>query len=47
MSLDDESMIIIDYSREMLQIVALHTDDPKGIIHNHNMFIVQATSNHF
>ncbi len=47
MSLDDDSMIIIDDSRAMLQIVASLTDDSKGIIHNHDMFIVQATSNHF
>jgi hypothetical protein len=28
----------------MLKIVAFLTDDPRGVIYNCNMFIVQATS---
>jgi hypothetical protein len=43
MSENDASRIIIDYSRVMLQIVALLTDNSWGIIYDCNMFIVQAT----
>ncbi len=35
---------VINYApRVMLQIVVLFTDDPRGIIYNCNMFIVQDT----
>jgi len=35
---------IINYAnRVMLQIVASLTDDPRGIIYYHEMFIIQAT----
>ena len=43
MSENDASRIIIDDSRMMLQIVAALNDDPRGIIYDCNMFIVQAT----
>ncbi len=43
MSKNDVSMIIIDDSRLMLQIVASHTDDSWGIIYDQNVFIVQVT----
>ncbi len=43
MSLDDDCRIIIDNSRVTLQIVASLTDDSRGVIHNCNMLIVQAT----
>ncbi len=43
MSENDAPRIVIDYSRVMLQIVALVTDDSRGIIYDCNMFIVQAT----
>ena len=35
--------IIIDHSRVMLQIVVSLTKDPRGIIYDHNMFIVEVT----
>jgi len=35
-------MIVIDDSRVMFQIVVSLTDDFRGVIDNHNMFIVQA-----
>jgi hypothetical protein len=44
MSANDTCRIIIDDSRLMLQIVASLTDDSRGVIYNHNMFIVQATA---
>jgi len=43
MSINYASMIIIDDSTVMLQIVASLTDDSKGIIYNCNMFIAQDT----
>ncbi len=43
MSVNDTSRIIIDDSRVMLQIVASHIDDSRGISYDFNMFIVQAT----
>jgi len=43
MSENDASSIIIDNCRLTLQIVEPHTDDSRGIIYDHNMFIVQAT----
>ncbi len=43
MSVNDASMIIIDNYRVALQIVASLTDDSRGSIYDHNMFIVQAT----
>ncbi len=42
MSVNDASRIVIDYSRVTLQIVALLTDDSRGIIYYCNMFIAQA-----
>ncbi len=42
MSVNDFSTIVIDDSRVKLQIVVSLTDDSRGIIYNHNMFIVQA-----
>jgi hypothetical protein len=44
MSVNDTSRIIIDDSRVMLQIVASLTDDSRGVIYNHNMFLVLATA---
>ncbi len=46
MSVNDASRIIIDYSRVMLQIVASLTDNSRGVIYDHNMFIVQAIGLH-
>ncbi len=43
MSVNDTSMISIDDSMVMLQIVTSLTDDSRSIIYNHNMLIVQAT----
>ncbi len=43
MSVNDTSRIIIDDSRVMLQIVASLTYDSRGIIYNHNLFIVQSS----
>jgi hypothetical protein len=43
MSVNDTSMIIIDNSRVVLQIVASLTDDSRGVIYYCNVFIVQAT----
>ncbi len=43
MSINDNSRIKIDNSRVTLQIVASLTDNSRGVIHNCNMFIVQAT----
>ncbi len=43
MGVNDTSMIVIDDSRVMLQIVALLTEDSIGVIYDHNMFIVQVT----
>ncbi len=40
----DALWIAIDNSRVTLQVVALLTDDTKGIIYDWYMFIVQATS---
>ncbi len=42
MSVNDASMIIIDDSRVMLQIVASLINDYRGVIYDH-MFIIQAT----
>jgi hypothetical protein len=42
MSINDASRIIIDSSRVTLPIVASLTDDSRGGIYNHNMFIVPA-----
>jgi hypothetical protein len=44
MSVNDASQIISDASRVMLQTVASLTDDSRGIIYNHSVVIVQATS---
>ncbi len=38
MSVNNDSMIVIDNSRVTLQIVASLTDNSKGIIYNYNMF---------
>ncbi len=43
MSVNDASRIITDDSRVMLQIVASLTDDSRGIIYDHSMFMAQAT----
>ncbi len=43
MSVNDASSITIDNSRLMFLVVASLTDDSKGIIYNHNVFIAQAT----
>ncbi len=43
MSENDASRIVIDNYKLMLQIVALLTDDCRGIIYNCKMFIVQVT----
>jgi hypothetical protein len=43
MSVNDASRIIIDASRVMVQIVASLTDYSRGIIYDHNMFIVEVT----
>jgi hypothetical protein len=42
MSENDASSIAIDNSRVTLQIASSITVDSRGIIYNHNMFIVQA-----
>ncbi len=42
MRVNDASRIIINASGVMLQIVTSLTNDLKGIIYDHNMFIVQA-----
>ncbi len=34
---------MIDDSKATLQIVASFTDDSRGIIYNHNMFMLQGT----
>ncbi len=44
MSVNDASRFGIEDSRVMLQIVALLTDDSRGIVYNNIMFIVQAIS---
>jgi hypothetical protein len=43
MSVNDNSRIVIDDSRVALQIVASVTDNSRGIIYDHLMFIVLAT----
>jgi hypothetical protein len=43
MRVNDLSRIIMDNSRVMLQIVVSLTDNYRGVIYNHIMFIVQAT----
>ncbi len=43
MSENDASKIIIDDSKVMLQIVTSLTDNSRGIIYDHNMFMVQDT----
>ncbi len=43
MSVNDATGMVIEDSRVMLQIVASLTDDFRGVIYIHNMFIVQAT----
>ncbi len=43
MGLNGASRIVNDNSRVMLQIVGSLTDDSRGIIYNHFMFIVQDT----
>ncbi len=40
MSVNDASRIIIDNSKVMFKIVASLTDDCRGIIYDHNMFII-------
>ncbi len=47
MSVNDTTMIVIDDSRVMLQIVASLTKDSRGIIYDQNMFIVEATKLQF
>jgi hypothetical protein len=44
MSVNDTSRIIIEDACMMLKIVAFLTDDPRFVIYNCNMFILQATS---
>jgi hypothetical protein len=43
MSVNDASRTVLDISRVMLQIVASLADNSRGVIYNHNMFIVEAT----
>ncbi len=43
MSVNDAYKILIEDSRLTLQIMASLTDNSRGIIYDHNMFIVQAT----
>jgi hypothetical protein len=43
MNVNDTIRIVIGYTRVMLQAVASLTDGSRGIIYDHNMFIVQAT----
>ncbi len=43
MSVNDASMVVIDDSRAMLQIVASLTDDSGGIICDRNIFKIHAT----
>jgi hypothetical protein len=43
MIVNDASRIIIYDSRVMLQIVASLSGDSRGVIYDHNMFIVQDT----
>jgi hypothetical protein len=43
MSVNDASKIELDDSRVVLQIVALLTDNSRGIIYECNVFIIQAT----
>jgi hypothetical protein len=42
-SVNETTRIIIDDSIVMLQIIASHTEDSRGVIYNRNMFIVQPT----
>jgi hypothetical protein len=42
MSVNDTSKIVIYKFRVTLQIVGSLTDDSRGIIYNHDMFIVKA-----
>jgi hypothetical protein len=44
MSVNDAPRIVIDDSWVKVQIVASLTDNSRGIIYNHNMFMVQATA---
>jgi len=43
MSVNDASKIVTDVSRVTLQIVASLADASRGVIYDHNMFIVQAS----
>jgi len=43
MSVNDASRIIIDDSRVALQIVVSLIDDTRGVIYDHNVFIVQTS----
>ncbi len=43
MSVNDVSEIVIDDSRVTLQIVASLIVNSRGVVNNHNLFIVQAT----
>ncbi len=43
MSVNDASRTVLDNSRVMLQIVASLADNSRGVMYNHNMFIVEAT----
>ncbi len=43
MSINDAFRNISDDARAMLLIVASHTDDSRGFIYDHNMFIIKAT----
>ncbi len=42
MSVNDTSMIVIDNSRVMLQIVASLTEGSRGVIYDRNVFILKA-----
>ncbi len=46
MSVNDTSKIAIDSSRVMFQTVVSLTDDSRGVIYDHDMFIEQATVNY-
>jgi len=43
MSVNDDSRIVIDDSRAIIHYVVSLIDDPRGIIYDYNMLIVQAT----
>jgi len=43
MSVNDTPRIVTYNSRAILQIIAPPTDDSRGVIYNHNMFIARDT----